>query len=167
MKTMTRMMRSAMTALMAGVVIFGTATAFAAPEPDGIDITGVSSLDFGSVIATTSGGTVTVAPNGSTTFAGVFGFGAASSSPAVFSVKRIGKGNPHYSIILPARTTLTGNNGGTMVVDGFLSTPAGTGQMKPPAAVDTLEVGATLRVGQNQLPGSYNGTFLVTVNLVK
>lgn len=39
--------------------------------------------------------------------------------------------------------------------------------MKPPAGLDTLEVGATLRLGKNQLPGSYNGTFLVTVNLVK
>jgi len=166
MKTLTRMMRSAMAALLAGVVTFGTGTALAAPEPDGIDITGVTSLDFGSVIATTTGGTVTVAPNGNTTFSGVFGFGGASSSPAVFSVKRIGKGNPHYTIILPASTTLTGNNGGTMVVDGFLSNPAGTGHLQPPAGVETLEVGATLRVGQNQAPGSYNGTFLVTVNLV-
>lgn len=156
-----------MTALLAGVVIFGTASAFAAaPEPDGIDITGISSLDFGSVITTASGGTVTVAPNGNRTLSGVFGFGTASSSPAVFSVKKIGNGNPHYTIILPASTTLTGNNGGSMVVDGFLSNPAGKGFLKPPSGVETLEVGATLRVGQNQAPGSYNGSFLVTVNLV-
>lgn len=154
-----------MTALLAGVVTLGAGTAFAAPKPDGIDITRTSSLDFGAVIATPSGGTVTVAPNGSRTFAGVFGFGSTSSA-AVFSVTRIGDGNRHYTIVLPASTTLTGNNGGTMVVDGFLSNPAATGHLKPPARVETLEVGATLRVGQSQVPGSYNGTFLVTVNLV-
>lgn len=167
MKTKTKMIRSAILALVAGLVTFSPGTVFAAPVADGIDITGVASLDFGSVIATATGGTVTVAPDGNRTFSGVFGYGGASSSPAVFSVKRLGNGNPNYTIILPASTTLTGNNGGTMVVDGFLSTPSGTGFLKPPSGVETLEVGATLRLGQNQVPGAYNGTFLVTVNLIK
>jgi hypothetical protein len=52
-----------------------------------------------------------------------------------------------------------------MTVDTFVSDPSGSGMAKPPARVEQLAVGATLRVGPNQPSGSYSAPFLVTVNL--
>ena len=53
-----------------------------------------------------------------------------------------------------------------MIVDTFESDPAIEGHAKPPARVETLRVGATLRVGPNQPGGNYSGAYFVTVHLM-
>lgn len=120
-------------------------------------------LAFGSIAPGPAGGSVTIDPAGGRTAAGVVvlgsGFGAAS-----YTV-RVSGGNPHYTITLPTSVTLQGPGAATMTVDTFVSDPSGTGMAKPPARVDQLSVGATLRVGPNQPSGPYSAPFLVTVNL--
>ena len=133
-------------------------------QPAPITISADRDLAFGSIAPGPAGGMVTIDPAGGRTAAGVVvlgsGFGAAS-----YTV-RIAGGNPHYSITLPSSVSLQGPGAATMVVDSFVSTPAGTGKVDPSAGrVGTLAVGATLRVGPNQPSGSYSAPFLVTVNL--
>lgn len=133
--------------------------------PQQIDLIPRSDLHFGSIIASPTGGTVTVSPDGTRTTAGVFGFGALGHNPGVFDVTVQGVGNGHYQIVLPGSITIS-SSGSTMIVDTFLSDPAATGHAQPPAGTETLRVGATLRVGPNQPGGNYAGTYFVTVHLV-
>ncbi|MHB8800743.1 MAG: DUF4402 domain-containing protein [Thermoanaerobaculia bacterium] len=132
-------------------------------QPAPIAITADRDLAFGSIAPGPAGGSVTVDPTGGRTAAGVVvlggGFGAAS-----YTI-RIGGGNPHYTITLPASVSLQGPGAARMTVDTFVSDPSGSGTAKPPQRVDQLAVGATLRVGPNQPSGSYSAPFLVTVNL--
>ena len=141
------------------------AIAAAQQQDRSIDLTPSSDLHFGSIIASPTGGTVVVSPDGMRTTAGVFGFGGFGYNPGVFEVTVKGRGNAHYQIVLPASVTLT-SGGSSMTVDTFQSTPAGTGHAQPPAGIETLRVGATLRVGPNQPGGNYAGTYFVTVHLL-
>jgi hypothetical protein len=136
--------------------------ASAAPKPDTVTIVNAAPLTFGSV-AGAAGGTVTIAPDGTRTAAGVFPVGG-SFNAAAFTITVSG-GNPHYMISLPPTATLTSPTGASMVIDTFRSNPAARGSAKPPAYMDTLAVGATLRVAPSQAPGSYSGAFQIVVNL--
>ena len=149
----------------AGIFLFaGLSGPAFGQQPAPITISADRDLAFGSIAPGPAGGSVTIDPAGGRTAAGVVvlgsGFGAAS-----YTV-RIAGGNPHYSISLPSSVSLQGPGVATMVVDTFVSTPAGTGKVDPSAGrIGTLAVGATLRVGPNQPSGSYSAPFLVTVNL--
>jgi hypothetical protein len=50
-----------------------------------------------------------------------------------------------------------------MALNGFTSSPAATG-MLPGGGTLAISVGATMTVGNQQAPGSYSGTFNVTIN---
>lgn len=139
--------------------------ALAAAQQRSIDLIPRSDLHFGSIIASPTGGTVTVTPDGMRTTAGVFGFGGFGYTAGVFDVTVQGQGNSHYQIVLPATVTLT-SGGSSMVVDTFQSIPAGTGHAQPPTRTETLRIGATLRVAPNQPGGAYSGTYFVTVHLM-
>lgn len=130
--------------------------------PGSVTITTAAPLSFGSLTGA-GGGSVTIAPDGGRTAAGVFPVGG-TFGPASFTVTMT-QGNPHYMITLPATATLTTSGGATMTVDSFQSNPATQGRAQPPARTDTLTVGATLRVAPSQQPGAYNGMFQLTVNL--
>lgn len=119
-------------------------------------------LSFGA-FAAGSGGTVTITPQGARTASGdVALIGNSQGSPAAFDVA--GAANGTYQITLPANgtVTLTGSNGGSMTVSSFASSPSGQGQLNS-LGTQTLQVGATLGVGSNQAPGTYSGSFAVTV----
>lgn len=139
--------------------------AAASAQPRSIDLVPRGDLHFGSIIASPAGGTVTVTPDGIRTTAGVFGAGGVGYSAGVFDVSVEGAGSTHYQIVLPASITLS-SGGSSMIVDTFQSDPANQGQAKPPARVETLRVGATLRVGPNQPGGNYSGSYFVTVHLM-
>jgi hypothetical protein len=121
-------------------------------------------LAFGSIAPGPAGGSVTIDPAGGRTAAGVVVLGSRFGA-ASYTIRVSEKGNPHYTITLPGSVTLDGPGSATMTVDTFVSDPSGSGMAKPPARVEQLAVGATLRVGPNQPSGSYSAPFLVTVNL--
>jgi hypothetical protein len=122
-------------------------------------------LNFGNVVANSTGGTVTIATDNTPTYNKV----AAPSIPgtrsaASFEVK--GFAGVTYSIELPKTITLTKDGGKeTMTVDNFVSNPSGTGLLSASGS-QTVNVGATLNVAANQVAGTYKNTtdLKVTVN---
>lgn len=84
----------------------------------------------------------------------------ASSAAAQFTVA--GTAGATYAITLPANDTVTLSDGSnTMAVNNFTSSPSGTGTLTGGSQV--LRVGATLTAGIAQAPGSYTGSFTVSV----
>jgi hypothetical protein len=123
-------------------------------------------LAFGSIVPNTTGtGTVVINP---------FGSGARSATgvqvisstfgPAAFNVT--GESNAGYAVTLPSSATITKTGSTeTMTVDTFTSTLSGTGLVVTGTLAGTagsFRVGGKLHVGQNQVSGSYTGTFVVT-----
>jgi Domain of unknown function (DUF4402) len=130
----------------------------AAPVPP--QVTNTAPLVFGTLIAAATAGTVTISPAGAqSTTGGVIALAGAFGA-AQFTIQ-IDQGNPNYTIILPASTTLTGP-GTPMTVDTFVSNPSAGGQVSH-AVSEPVTVGATLHIGANQTPGDYSGTFLLTI----
>jgi hypothetical protein len=128
---------------------------------DDVTMTNQAGLAFGSLISGSTTGTVTVSSSGATsTTGGVIAFGGGSA-PASFSIS-IDKGYNNYTIQLPGTANLTGP-GVSMVVNSFESTP-GSGSHSRTTQFVVMKVGATLSVPANQVAGSYNGTFQVTVH---
>jgi len=122
-------------------------------------------LNFGNIVANSTGGTVTIATDNTPTYNKV----AAPSIPgtrsaASFEVK--GFAGATYSIGLPTTITLKKDGGTqTMTVNNFVSNPSGTGLL-PSSGSQTINVGATLNVAANQVAGTYKNTtdLKVTVN---
>lgn len=117
-------------------------------------------LGFGQIIVTGTSGTVTVTTTGSRSASGGVALGNGFGvSPATFTVT--GEADTAYGITLPSSVTLTGGQG-SMVMDTFTSSPSGSGNLGPGRS-QAVSVGATLHVGASQPPGSYSGTYAVTV----
>ena len=134
-------------------------------EAASIEIRNESDLEFGAVIASTTGGSVTVTPAGQRVISGVYNWGAGTFGAARFTVQVDESGNPHFTITLPSSLTLTNGSVDSLLVTDFQSLPTGTGMAQPPQRTATVDVGATLQVAPQQPGGSYSGTFPVIVNL--
>ncbi len=143
----------------------GTATA-TATIATAIGIAKTVDMDFGSISAGGTTGTVILATDGSRTTTG--GTSVLSGGPgAAASFDVTGEGNNTYSITLPGSVTLTGpgSPGTDMIANNFVSLPLTTGTLS--SGAQTLVVGATLAVDTagNQTAGAYtSATFTVTVN---
>lgn len=128
-------------------------------------LTPTQDLSFGA-FAAGMGGTVTVSPQSVRTATEdvtlMTGGQFSQGSPAIFDVS--GSANATYQITLPTdgEVTLTGSQGSSMTISSFTSSPAGDGQLNS-LGTQTLYVGATVGVGSNQAPGTYSGSFTVTV----
>lgn len=134
----------------------------------------VDDLAFGRVVPGTTAGTVVLAPNGSrTSTGGVRLASGGSMQPASFAGK--GSFNQQVTIRLATNTTTLNRvgGGGTMTVDTFIigSTPTAqitttprTFRISNSSGIFLFPVGATLRVKANQAPGTYTGTFSITIN---
>lgn len=74
-------------------------------------------------------------------------------------------GNPNtaVTITLPSSTTLTGP-GAAMTVNNFTKVPSNENSTLNSSGAMTLKVGASLTVNAAQAPGTYNGTYTVTVS---
>ena len=133
----------------------------------------VDDLNFGRIIAGTAAGTVTVSPAGTRTATGGARLASDSSvRPAMFAGK--GSAFQTVTIAMNANTRTLTRTGGTqtMTMDTFTigSTPtalltvlATAFTISSTSGIFTFPVGATLRVGANQAPGTYVGTFTVTL----
>ena len=120
-------------------------------------------LAFGSIVAASAGSvTVAVNPSGRTASGGVVLLPSGTWSAASFTVT--GDPSATYAITLPANDLVALTSGAnSMAVNNFTSSPGSTGQLGGGGS-QTLMVGATLSVANNQATGSYSGSFTVTVN---
>ncbi len=131
-------------------------------------------LDFGTMIRGTTAGTVVVPPTGARTVTG-----GVTLAPGTFGPSRFaGYGAPGQTVqISVASNSITINRvggGGSMTVDTFMigSSPTWSAITTAPTnftigssnGIFNFAMGATLRVGANQAPGDYNGTFTVILN---
>jgi len=128
-----------------------------------IGLTKNADLAFGDLSSGATAGTVRIAPNGNRTRTGGVTLLASTFGAASFTVSTP-TGSRNYTIVLPGSATLTSGGGFTMTVNTFTSTPNGNGTTNAGTLTQTLTVGATLQVGASQRPGTYTGTFTVTVN---
>ena len=121
-------------------------------------------LSFGAFTAG-GGGSITVSPGGARTKAGsvILVNQAGTASAAQFTIS--GTPGAVFVITLPADGTVFISDGASapMALNGFTSSPAGVGLL-PGGGTQQINVGATLSVGAAQAPGSYTGSFTVTVN---
>ena len=122
-------------------------------------------LDFGRFVAG-SGGTVILAPTGlRSRTGGVVLLNSPTAGQAAFNVGKSGNGGGSKAVIItvPANGAIRLTSGAnSMAVGTFVNSP-GT-LLSIPNGGTTLSVGATLTVAPNQAPGSYSGTFPMTVN---
>jgi uncharacterized protein DUF4402 len=126
-----------------------------------ISISKTADLGFGTAFIGSSLGTVVVTPAGARTASGGVTLGSTSGvGAAQFTVSGIALLT--YHITLPSSIALS-SGGSSMTVNTFTSTPSGSGTF-PLAGTQTLTVGATLQVGAVQAPGTYSGSFNVTVS---
>ena len=149
-------------------VSFGQATATASASGtivSAMTLTKTGDLNFGN-IASTTGGTVTVAPSGGATY----GTGAAvyavpgTITPAHFNVT--GSPSATYSISAIAPITVVNAAGDDMTVTAFTTDPALLLGKLGTDGKQTINVGATLTLDATPVPGLYTSTtgFSVTVN---
>ncbi len=118
-------------------------------------------LDFGSLIASPTAGTVIIDPysDARTTTGGVT---LAGGSPSAARFSAAGVLNILGLITLPTSIALTGSGGGTMTISA-VTTNGPTTRLFSGTAILDVRVGGTLNVKANQTVGDYTGTFQVTV----
>jgi hypothetical protein len=126
-----------------------------------LTITESANMNFGTLIPSSTAGTVVLSPAGALTPTNVTPSGSGVTA-ASFAIT--GTGSLTFSITLPADGYTITSSSNTMTLSSFSSSLGASGTLSSGAA--TLNVGATLAVGANQAAGSYtNGTgFQVTVN---
>ena len=131
----------------------------------------VENLDFGKVIRATTAGTVTIAPDGTRTKTGNVILIGTGFQPAKFA--GMGTNNQRVDISLGAASIFATGPGAPMRVRTFVmgSTPTAVLTTTPQrfrinsaTGIFTFPVGATLEVGANQTPGTYTGTWTITLN---
>ena len=126
-------------------------------------ITVIQHLSFGAFVAE-GGGTVTIPASGSRIKTGtlcLMNIGSDSQgSAAQFSI--VGTPDAAFSISLPTTASLDGDNGSSLTVTGFTSSPDAQGLLV--GGNQTVSVGATLAVPSNAAAGPYAGTFEITLD---
>lgn len=129
---------------------------------DTLAITKTADLIFGTIQSGSTQGTVTIGTDGvRSTTGGVTLSNTDVGHAASFDITTSSHGS--FSISLPKRVTLTGP-GASMRANKFTSSPSSiTGNLNSNKKA-TLNIGATLGVSANQLPGDYSGTFNVIIN---
>lgn len=131
----------------------------------------VNDLDFGSIIASGTAGTVRLQPDGTRTRTGGATLAGNDGEPARFA--GLGTPNRQVNISLGSNTIWITGPGTRMRVRDFEigSTPTAILSTTPTRFTISsalgnynFPVGATLEVGANQAPGDYSGTFTITLN---
>jgi Domain of unknown function (DUF4402) len=136
-----------------------------------LEFISVENLHFGEVIRGATAGTVTIAPNGTRTKTGGVTLVGNLHQPAEFA--GMGTNNQRVDLSLGANQIFITGPGAPMRVHTFVigSTPTAILTTTPrrfrinsPTGIFMFPVGATLDVGANQTPGTYTGTWSITLN---
>lgn len=146
------------------VAVMAAACFSGAPAAQAQTIANTGGLSFGSFVAST-GGAIAVTTGGGRSKTGsvILLAQGGGSTAAQFTVS--GTAAAIYAITLPADGTiaLMDDSGHSMALNGFVSYPSATGTLSG-GGTQMLSVGATLTVNNAQAPGSYSGSFPVTVH---
>lgn len=139
-----------------------TVTATATAEVlNSLTLTASGNLEFGQ-IASNTGGTLIVNANSTVSQSGGL-VSTGTRAPASFSVT--GSPNAVVLVTVPVGAATLTRSGGTetMTLDGFNTNPNGAFQLDAAAGRGAFAVGGTLHVAANQVPGTYSGTFNLSV----
>jgi spore coat protein U-like protein len=124
-------------------------------------ITSAEDLDFGEVGSGTTPGAVVLPPQGGRSGTGGVTLGKnGDPGSARFEIRGIRR--TAFDVSLPTGSIELTSGANTMRVDTFTKHSGGNGTLDGDGET-WLRVGATLRVGANQVAGDYTGTFAVTV----
>lgn len=123
-------------------------------------------LNFGAIEMRGGNSVVRIAPGGNRTIvSGASGINlVANPAPTAGQFLITGEPNTAVSTQLPASMTLTGSNGGTMLVNAFAKTTNPANGTLNAIGSMTLSVGADLNINTNQMRGTYTGTYPVIAN---
>lgn len=163
-------------AAMAWVAVPGAASAASVPaskDSDGkalilipLKITKINDLDFGSMIASGTSGTVALNPTtGVRTFAGgVTGVPSTPGQRGYFG--GAGTGGQQVIVVIVPPTQLTDSNGDTIDVLALTLDNGGNPirTIDPVTKTFFVHVGGILNIAANQPEGDYSSTFTVTAN---
>lgn len=161
--------RQGLAVLCGSAAMLAVSPAFAAGAPapakailvSPLSLVNTEDLDFGSIVAGATAGTVTVNENSgvrSTTG----GATAAGGTPRRAEFVGVGRPGILTIVSIGASPTLTNGTGGTMAT--ALAVEGGAGlRLLPGSGIQTFRVGGTLSVAANQQQGNYTGTFTMTV----
>jgi len=127
-----------------------------------LSLVNVTDLDFGTMLSGATAGTVTINPftDARTMTGGVTGIGSGGSAAHFVTF-----GGPLQFIFItrgPLPVLIRDGGSETMNVSG-LTLDGATFRFLSAAGVVNLNVGGTLQVGANQVPGTYRGTYDITV----
>lgn len=120
-----------------------------------ITISATTPLNFGTLSANATGGTVAITAAGARTVSGTVVVTPAAFSAAVFTV--LGTGSATFGITYPTGVSVAGP--GTAM--GVVLTGASFGTLSGGSLA--FPVGGTLTVGANQAAGAYTGSYIMTV----
>ncbi len=143
--------------------VSATATA-AATIVTPLAIANAGNLNFGNIATNATGGSVVITPAGARSTTGGVSLPTTIGTVSAAAFTVTGETDYTYAITLPAGpTTIDDNNGHTMSVGTWTSTPTPTGELT--GGTETLYIGATLTVGASQAAGAYlsDTPFQVTV----
>lgn len=120
-----------------------------------------SQLDFGQIAANT-GGTVTVNADSTVSTTGAL-ISTGTRNPVSLTVT--GSKGATVAVTLPTGSVNLTRAGGTetMALSNFNASPTGAFQLDLATGKQNFTVGGKLTVGLNQTPGTYSGTFAVSV----
>lgn len=119
-------------------------------------------LDFGTITSGSTAGAVTVTATGATSTGGAT---VTGGTPVAGQFAVTGDVNGIYGVSIPSAATLTKTGGGAnMGVNLTLIGANATGNALSNTGSGSFGVGGTLTIGQNQAPGTYHGTYPVTVS---
>jgi hypothetical protein len=129
-----------------------------------ISISKTTDMDFGTVAASATAGTIVLDyANGTTATGGASIPAGSTATTAEFAVT--GDGSSGFSITIPtAAITLNGSVSGTLTVDNFVADLGASSTLSSGSA--TIKVKATLNVPANSVAGTYSNAsdLLVIVN---
>ena len=127
-------------------------------------ITAIQDLQFGSMTAPVAGAVIVDTAGVRTATGGVVLIGTGAVSAASFSMATGLYNCTGRALVVvtagPTATLTHASLAATMTVNSFTTNPAAGGAFDPAVP---LTVGATLNVGALQAPGSYSGSYLLTV----
>ena len=136
-------------------------------DPGGLYVYTVQNLAFGAFYHSNTGGSVIIENDGSRSVTGdivALNLGISYFN-AIFEIEA--PPGTIVSILNGPDATLTGSNGGSMILTVGTSSPATpfSTTLSPPSRTQ-VNIGGTLTVGNNASspPGTYSGTFYITFN---
>jgi hypothetical protein len=126
-----------------------------------LSITNTSALEFGTVSASATAGSVVVDANGMRfTSGGIRINPSGLFTPAKFIIE--GKPDASFSISLPSTVELRDGSGNTIHVDKFEASNQ-TGNLDSNGALE-VKVGGKINLDANQKSGDYSGVMIVELN---